>query len=170
MTAAGPAAPAPTLVWQRDAALVAYARNLVVVRWTGVPRTPQLAALARAHHAAAASGADVLIVNDVADVLGSPQVDRAARAQMLDLVTERRDRTRAVAHVVEVPGPIGVAVRTFLRAIEVAAGNGRASTRTFERLEPAAAWLAAIDPDQGWTEDEIERVWRALVRPSTLAA
>jgi hypothetical protein len=163
---------ATTLTWQRGAAFVAQSRNLVVVRWTGVPTGEQLAALARAHRAATACGGDVLLVNEVALLSGPPRVETDARAQMLALIGECRDRTRAVAHVIEIPGVVGLAVRTFLRAIESAAGKGRTRTRTFDRMESAASWLAAVDAGAAWSDDQIFAIWRGLVRGAapTLAA
>lgn len=117
-----------------------------MVRWTGVPTAGQLQALNAAHRAARATGREVLLINDVMQLAGSVRVEAGVHAHMIDLVTEGRAHTRAVAHVVEVPGAFGAAVRTFLRGLERVAGDERTSTRTFERVEGAAAWLSGIDP------------------------
>jgi hypothetical protein len=152
---------APVTVWRRGEALVAHHGDLVGVRWTGIPTSEQIAALAAAHRAARAAGGDVLVINHVAALVGSVRVDARVHAHVIDLVTEARDSTRAVAHVVGLPGPVGAAVRTFLRALEHTAGNGRTSTRTFELVDPAASWLATLDPSAARAET-IESRWRAM--------
>lgn len=145
-----------TLVWKRDAAFVAVCRNLVAVRWTGVPGREQLVALAHAHRAARERGEDVLLLNDVYCLTGTTRVEGRAYDQMVELVERCRDQTRAVAHVVEIPGAAGAVTRAFLGTLERIAGNGHARTATFETADAGAAWLARVGG-----ADIVSR-WRAM--------
>lgn len=152
----------PTLVWRRGDAFVAYEGELVGVRWTGVPGSEQLRALADAQAAASAWGHDVLLVNDVLRVTGSTRVEPRVQAEMRRLIERARSSTRAVAHVIEVPGPIGGFVRAFLNALEQVAGAGRTSTRAFARPEEAAAWLSGLGGGAPSAAQLVSR-WRAMI-------
>ncbi len=155
-------APSVTVVWRKGGAFVAYHQNLVGVRWTGVPSSEQLAALGEAHDAATARGEGVLLVNDVAQLTGATRIDPGAHAQMRQLVERGRAHTRAVAHVIEVPGPVGGVVRAFLGALERIGGRGGTRTACFDRVDAAATWLSRVNGGVG--DAEIASTWRAMER------
>ena len=172
MTSAGAndVSPAVTVVWRRGDAFVAHAGHVVGVRWIGVPTVEQLVALSDAHRAASATGRDVLLVNDVVRLTGSTRVDPRIHERMRRLVEQARDRTAAVAHVIEVPGPAGAIVRAFLTALEQLAGNGRTRTASFESTDDAGRWLTRITPTA--PQIDVAWAWREMARAaaSSLAA
>lgn len=158
-----PSAGGVTIVWRRGDAFVARSGHLVGVRWTGVPEREQLAALAEAHADARRTGRSVLLVDDVLALRGgATRVDPRTYERMIALVQEARAQTRAVAHVIEVPGLIGAAVRTFLTTLERVAGDGRTATAAFDTPEAAAAWLARVDG--AVSPRGITAAWRAMER------
>ncbi len=152
--------PAVTVEWRVGDAFVARWRNVVAVRWVGVPGVEQLEALARAHGAASALGARVLLVNDVLRLDGSTKVEPHVHRAMLALIARGRGRTSAVAHVIEVPGPAGSAVRAFLIALEKLSGQGSTRTATFAKPELAARWLSTFDV--GASGAQLEAAWREM--------
>lgn len=93
-----------TILHRQGDAFVAVSRNLVVVRWTSIPTGDQLAALAHAHRLATGTGAEVLLVNHVARIARPPSVGGELYTRILELVRACDGPTRAVAHVIEVPG------------------------------------------------------------------
>lgn len=129
------------VIWQRDDALVGVAHDLVVVRWTGVPTSPQLAALGAAHDVASRVTHRVRLLDVIAGLQGPTHVDARLHTEIVALITRCRGRTHAVAHAVEVPGAPGAIVRAFLGALERVAGDGRTRVATFDASERAAAWL-----------------------------
>lgn len=150
-----------TMQWARGEALVAHHEDVVVVRWVGVPSTEQLVALGEAHRAAGERSGDVYVVSVVMRVLGSTSVEPAVYDEMLRLITRRRGCTRAVAHVIEVPSPVGSAVRAFLTTLERIAGTGSTRTATFHDVASAASWIATLrgDPTRG---ARFVAAWRAM--------
>lgn len=135
--------------------------NVLGVRWVGVPGVEQLEALARAHAAASETGARVGLFNDVARLDGSTKVEAHVHRAMLALIARCHGRTSAVAHVIEVPGAAGAAVRAFLVALEHVAPHGSTRTATFARPELAARWLSTFDV--GATGAALEAAWHAMV-------
>jgi hypothetical protein len=147
--------------WRVGEGFVARWRNVVAVRWIGVPRVEQLEALARAHAAASEAREQVVLLNDVLRLDGSTKVDAHAHRAMLALIARARGRTSAVAHVIEVPGGPGSAVRAFLLALEMLSGHGRTCTATFTRPDLAARWLATFAG--GVSGAQLDAAWRAMV-------
>lgn len=133
----------PELVveWRRGRALVARWGHVVFVRWTGVPTSAQLGALTAAHARASAHGA-VLLVNAISAMEGRPVVDPEIHAAIVALIRACRGRTRAVAHLVEIAGPVGLAVRAFLHSLERLAESPATKVSCFDRIEPLARWLS----------------------------
>jgi hypothetical protein len=154
--------PAVSVVWRDGDAFVARWRNVVGVRWIGVPGVRQLEALARAHDAASEGGERVVLFNDVFRLDGSTRVEPHVHRAMLALIARGRGHTSAVAHVIEVPGPAGPAVRAFLTALEALSGQGSTRTATFARPELAARWLATFEP--GTTGAQLEAAWQAMAQ------
>jgi hypothetical protein len=153
--------PAVTVEWRVGDAFVARWRNVVAVRWVGVPGVEQLEALARAHASASEAGERVVLFNDVLRLDGSTRVEAHVHRAMLALIARARGRTSAVAHVIEVPGPAGSAVRAFLLALETLSGHGSTRTATFARPELAARWLSTFDV--GASAAQLEAAWRQMV-------
>ncbi|MFO0683183.1 MAG: hypothetical protein U0234_14090 [Sandaracinus sp.] len=138
-----PSVSAPELVveWRRGRALVARWGSVVFVRWTGVPTSAQLGALAAAHARAATLG-PVALVNAISAMEGRPVVEPEIHAAIVGLIRTCRGRTRAVAHLVELGGPVGLAVRAFLGSLERIAESPSTKVASFDRIEPLARWLA----------------------------
>lgn len=153
--------------WASGESFVAHDRHVVGVRWTGVPGAAQLAALAEAHRAACAWSRAVVVLNDVYRFQGSSVVDPRAYAQMIALIEQCRSRTRAVAHVVEVPGPIGGAVRGFLRGLERVTGRGDTRIATFDEPWSAASFLDSMSERP--TEGRCAASWRRMQGAVSLA-
>lgn len=155
---------AATIVeWRRGRSLVARQGSVVLVRWTGVPSAAQLAALASAHRRASLHG-EVVLVDVIASMEGRPVVERAIHDALLGLIRECRGRTCAVAHLVELRGPIGLAVRTFLGSLERVAESPRTKVATFDRIEPLARWLAALPAGAAVDPGALARAWSVLGR------
>lgn len=155
---------APTLVWAAGDAFVAYDHGLVGTRWTGVPGSEQLTALVDAHRAARTHTGEVLVVNDILRITGPTALRPRAYDQMVRLIEESRGSTRAVAHVVEVPGPIGAAVRAFLDGVERVVGTAETRTRTFSEPDRAASWLSGVSRHGASRAPELTASWRAMQR------
>ena len=154
--------PPVEIVWSQGDAFVAWARGVVGVRWTGVPGVAQLEALARAHADASAGGESVVLFNDVLRLDGSTKVEANVHRAMLALIERGRGRTGAVAHVIEVPGTTGAAVRAFLIALEHLSGPSSTRTATFSRPELAARWLATFG--ERTPGAYLEAVWNEMAR------
>jgi hypothetical protein len=93
-----------------------------------------------------------------------PSLGGQLHAQIVDLIVQADGPTRAVAHVVEVPGAVGVVIRTFLATLERVAGNGHTRTATFDRATPAIDWLAGVDPTGDLRAEELASAWHAMER------
>lgn len=155
-----------TVLWRREEAFVAQHGRVVGVRWTGVPRKEQLAALARAHRLAREHG-DVVVINDVRRVDGPTCVDVGIRAEMIALIETCHAQTRAVAHVIEIPGLVGDVVRAFLEMLARIGGRTRTSVAAFEDLDAAARWLHAEGGD-ACDAARIRSIWRSMERLDVL--
>jgi hypothetical protein len=161
-TDAGVHAPHTVLFWRRADAFVAQHGRVVGVRWTGIPSKQQLAALAQAHRCAREHG-EVLLINDVLRVEGATHVDLAIRAELLELIRTCHAKTRAVAHVIEVPGLVGNVVRGFLEMLERIGGRTSTSVAAFDGLDAAARWLHRIGGGRPGVED-LRSIWRSMER------
>lgn len=159
-----PSPAGPTLVWSAGEAFVAYDHGLVGTRWTGVPGTEQLTALVEAHRAARTLGGEVVVINDILRVTGPTALRPRAYDQMVRLIQECRGSTPAVAHIIEVPGPIGAAVRSFLDGVERVVGTAETRTRTFSEAYGAASWLSSVSGGDTSRADELTASWRAMKR------
>lgn len=158
-----------TVTWQKEGALVAIDRNVVVARWTSVPTSDQLDALAATHAwARRTHPRGVGLISSVSEVRGACRVDSKTQAQMMRLIHDCTRSTRAVAHVIEIRGVVGVAVRTFLHMLE-RLSDGTTATRAFANIDDASTWLAALLDGERWSAQELAGRYRRVTTSDALA-
>ena len=141
-------------VLHRDPTFVVCARGpLLATLWWDAPTMPQMMAFER--HAAAhtkSSGGATALAQFVVD--GIPRFANDVRRQAEHLTREYFDV--GIAHVIEMEGLKGAAVRAFLSSLILISRDSK-PVKVFSKAEDAATWIATQlrAVDASWTTEDV---------------
>jgi hypothetical protein len=114
-------------------------KNLLVFAWFGPPEVVHVRALGRELQALSTRYRGEIAALDLL-VSGTPSFKDEARDELVRLLRDPRKEGRGAAHVVEVGGLAGAAVRAFLSTVLLLARPARPN-KVFADITPAATWL-----------------------------
>jgi hypothetical protein len=160
---------AQTDIVHDDSALrIGVTRNLVVSVWTAAPDAAHVKSLSRALSAVSSkNGGRYGFMSLV--ISGTPRFSDAMREEMVKLLKEPKLQAVGNAHIVNVPGLAGTAVRTFLSTVLLLA-RPPAPHKVFATPAEGAAWLAPLlakesKDGQPWTATEIVAAATVVTTP-----
>ena len=129
-------------VVHHDDRLVAIQRaNALLMAWYDAPQPGHMLTVLRLmRETHEQSGARIGFMQFI--VRGTPAFSEQVREEGVKMVVESTAHVAASAHVLEVPGLIGVATRAFLSTL-LLAGRARAPARVFRGIDDATPWFLA---------------------------
>jgi hypothetical protein len=98
----------------------------------------------------------------------APRFSDAMREELVKLLKDPKIQGVGAAHVVDIPGLSGTAVRTFISTVLLVARPG-APHKVFGKISEGAAWLVPLLSNEGqpWTAAEIVAAAGAVSSPQT---
>jgi hypothetical protein len=146
---------------------VGVTRNLVTFAWHAAPDVAHVKSLSRALSAAATKHGQRFAALDIA-VSGAPRFSDEMRAELVKVLKDPKLQGVGTAHVVDIPGLAGTAVRTFLSTVLLVA-RPAAPHKVFGKLSEGASWLAPLLSKEGqpWTPAEIVIASGGVSAPQT---
>jgi len=147
----------PTVIEHGTLRLVSE-RNLVIAAWRDAPTLPQLHAVERAGRGAGPRHGKAALVNLI--LSGTPNFSPEVLAEVARMNGVNDLYTLGAAHVIVVPGLIGIAVRAFL-STTMLLQKPHAPTRIFGEVAPAIPWLVGLlqGADERWTAAQVSAVF-----------
>jgi hypothetical protein len=157
---------AETEIVHEDSTLrIGVTRNLVAFAWSAAPEATHVRSLTRALQAVIGKHGSNHAALDIV-LSGAPRFSDEVRSEMVKLIRDPRIQGQGSAHVVEVAGLSGTAVRAFLSTV-LLMGRPAAPHKVFGSLGAGAAWLASVlsKVGQAWTTAEILKAAAAVTAP-----
>jgi hypothetical protein len=160
---------AQTDIVHDDAALrIGVTRNFVAFAWLAAPDAAHVKSLSRAVQVVASRHSNRFAAMSIV-VSGTPLFSDEMRAEMVKFLKDPKLQGLGNAHVVDVAGLAGTAVRTFLSTVLLVARPG-APHKVFAKLPEGASWLAPLlskdsKDGQSWSPADILAAAAAVTAP-----
>jgi hypothetical protein len=156
-----------------DESVMGKCRNLGLVGWRAAPGVEHVRRWRSLGHSLDAANPGGSACIDLV-LSGTPKISEEVRREAEQFASDPRVFRRGIAHIIELPGLAGAAVRAFISTVILVA-RPPAPAKAFGDIKTASTWLVSkltadggslaskTEPPVIWTAGEVTAAYEALV-------